>query len=195
MHRCFNPLKGFVEATDSSSFLTPLSLNTFGKNATHVDGFSDGRDAFGCVKSSRENTCAQSVLSLFFAPPCSECPCPLCASHSVAYLHHLFKANEPHAVTLATDHEYDVNGRRYPPGWVAMRGVPLAEAEAASAMPQPAAGANWIYSVTYGGGLVSGDRVGMDGHVGVCVSSPLCAQLGRALCHCFELPTVPIRLV
>ena len=35
-----------------------------------------------------------------------------------------------HAVTLATDHEYDVNGRRYPPGWVAMRGVPLAEAEA-----------------------------------------------------------------
>ena len=25
-----------------------------------------------------------------------------------------------HAVTLATDHEYDVNGRRYPPGWVAM---------------------------------------------------------------------------
>ena len=72
IHRCFNPLKGFVEATDSSSFLTPLSLNTFGENATHVDGFSDGRDAFGCVKSSRENTCAQSVLSLFFAPPCSE---------------------------------------------------------------------------------------------------------------------------
>ena len=46
-----------------------------------------------------------------FAPPCEECPCPLCASHSVAYLHHLFKANEPNAVTLATTHNLFHMGR------------------------------------------------------------------------------------
>ena len=46
-----------------------------------------------------------------FKPPCTQCPCPLCASHSVAYLHHLFKANEPNAVTLATTHNLFHMGR------------------------------------------------------------------------------------
>ena len=46
-----------------------------------------------------------------FKPPCAQCPCPLCASHSVAYLHHLFKANEPNAVTLATTHNLFHMGR------------------------------------------------------------------------------------
>ena len=32
-------------------------------------------------------------------PACHECACSLCVNHTLAYLHHLFKANEPTAVT------------------------------------------------------------------------------------------------
>ncbi len=39
-----------------------------------------------------------------FAPPIEGCPCPTCAHFSAAFLHHLFKANELSAYTLATQH-------------------------------------------------------------------------------------------
>lgn len=39
-----------------------------------------------------------------FAPPCPDCTCPTCTKFSAAYLHHLFKAREITALTLATIH-------------------------------------------------------------------------------------------
>lgn len=39
-----------------------------------------------------------------FAPPEKDCPCPTCLRFSLAYLHHLFKANEMTGMTLATVH-------------------------------------------------------------------------------------------
>ena len=58
---------------------------------------------------------------------------------------------------------------------------PLADPTAAGGMQacMPSEGANWIYSVTYGGGLVSGDNVSVDGHVGVYVSLP---RIAHVLC-------------
>jgi len=37
-------------------------------------------------------------------PACSQCSCTLCASHSLGYLHHLDRANEPLAWSLASEH-------------------------------------------------------------------------------------------
>ena len=37
-------------------------------------------------------------------PPCAECECRLCREHTLAYLHHLDRAKEPMAWTLATEH-------------------------------------------------------------------------------------------
>ena len=86
----------------------PLGVDTFDstfptRNARHgrLMTFS-GKGSFNVLRAENARN---------FAPPCSECPCPLCASHSVAYLHHLFKANEPHAVTLATTHNLFHMGR------------------------------------------------------------------------------------
>ncbi|MBI2743416.1 MAG: tRNA-guanosine(34) transglycosylase [Chlamydiales bacterium] len=39
-----------------------------------------------------------------FGPPCKECECLTCKRYSVAYLHHLFKAREVTALTLASLH-------------------------------------------------------------------------------------------
>ncbi len=39
-----------------------------------------------------------------FFPIAEECACPTCEHYSRAYLHHLFKANEPTAAVLATQH-------------------------------------------------------------------------------------------
>ena len=44
-------------------------------------------------------------------PPDETCPCALCREHTVAYLHHLFRANEPIAVTLAATHNLHHMGR------------------------------------------------------------------------------------
>ena len=43
-------------------------------------------------------------------PPCHECACQLCTHHSVAYLHHLDRAKEPTAATLATAHNLHYMG-------------------------------------------------------------------------------------
>ena len=45
-----------------------------------------------------------------FEPPCWECPCSLCKHHSLAYLHHLDRAKEPMAWTLATEHNLHYMG-------------------------------------------------------------------------------------
>ena len=39
-----------------------------------------------------------------FSPIDSSCPCYTCRSYTRAYLHHLFKAHEPSALTLASVH-------------------------------------------------------------------------------------------
>lgn len=39
-----------------------------------------------------------------FMPIEEDCPCPTCTNYSRAYLHHLFKASEPSAASLATLH-------------------------------------------------------------------------------------------
>lgn len=39
-----------------------------------------------------------------FGPPAPGCQCPTCQRFSLAYLHHLFKAREVTALTLATVH-------------------------------------------------------------------------------------------
>ena len=39
------------------------------------------------------------------------CDCELCANYSCAYLHHLFKVNDPHALRLATAHNLRFYGR------------------------------------------------------------------------------------
>jgi queuine tRNA-ribosyltransferase len=43
-------------------------------------------------------------------PVCHQCACSLCRDHTVSYLHHLFRANEPTAVTLATAHNLHYMG-------------------------------------------------------------------------------------
>jgi len=43
-------------------------------------------------------------------PVCHQCACSLCRDHTVSYLHHLFRANEPTAVTLATTHNLHYMG-------------------------------------------------------------------------------------
>jgi len=39
------------------------------------------------------------------------CDCEVCRNHSRAYLHHLFKVNDPHALRLATQHNLRFYGR------------------------------------------------------------------------------------
>jgi len=43
-------------------------------------------------------------------PVCPQCACSLCKTHTASYLHHLFRANEPTAVTLATAHNLHYMG-------------------------------------------------------------------------------------
>jgi len=43
-------------------------------------------------------------------PVCHQCACSLCKNHTASYLHHLFRANEPTAVTLATAHNLHYMG-------------------------------------------------------------------------------------
>jgi queuine tRNA-ribosyltransferase len=52
----------------------------------------------GCVKITH----ARHAKDL--APVDKECGCEVCKTHSRAYLHHLFKTNEPLHYTLATYH-------------------------------------------------------------------------------------------
>jgi queuine tRNA-ribosyltransferase len=76
----------------------------------------NGADTFDCVKPSREarNSALYSLDGRFnvtnaahrraFAPIDPECDCHTCAHYTRAYLHHLFKAKELLAYTLATIH-------------------------------------------------------------------------------------------
>ena len=45
-------------------------------------------------------------------PACYECACTLCANHSLGYLNHLDKANEPLAWTLASEHNLHFMGTK-----------------------------------------------------------------------------------
>ena len=41
----------------------------------------------------------------------ASCPCKLCRKHTIAYLHHLDRANEPLAWSLATEHNLHFMGK------------------------------------------------------------------------------------
>jgi queuine tRNA-ribosyltransferase len=45
-------------------------------------------------------------------PACHECDCTLCSKHSLGYLHHLDRANEPLAWTLASEHNLFYMGQK-----------------------------------------------------------------------------------
>jgi queuine tRNA-ribosyltransferase len=47
-----------------------------------------------------------------FAPIDATCPCWTCRHYSRAYIHHLFKAHEPTALTLATIHNIQAMMRK-----------------------------------------------------------------------------------
>ena len=46
-------------------------------------------------------------------PACHECACSLCVNHTLAYLHHLFKANEPTAVAARRDAQSPLHGEAH----------------------------------------------------------------------------------
>ncbi len=78
----------------------PLGVDTFDstfptRNARHGTLLTGDKGSINVLRAEYSNN---------FTPPCTECKCPLCENHTLAYLHHLFKANEPNAVTLAATH-------------------------------------------------------------------------------------------
>ena len=79
--------------------IVPLGIDTFDsshptKCARHGHLFSSQ----GTIKIS------QTIYRNQFAPIDRECECYTCKNYTAAYLHHLFKAHEPTADTLATIH-------------------------------------------------------------------------------------------
>jgi len=84
----------------------PLGIDTFDstfptRNARHGQLLTRTRGAFNVLRA--EN-------ATLHEPPCTQCACQLCTHHTVAYLHHLFKAKEPTAATLATAHNLHYMG-------------------------------------------------------------------------------------
>jgi queuine tRNA-ribosyltransferase len=84
----------------------PLGIDTFDstfptRSARHGSLLTKTRGRIN-VRNSKFKT--------LFEPPCYECVCSLCRNHSVAYLHHLDKAREPIAWTLATEHNLHYMG-------------------------------------------------------------------------------------
>ena len=71
------------------------------KNARHGQLMTRTRGTFNVARAE----CAR-----MHEPPCRECGCALCVNHTVSYLHHLVKANEPTAATLMTAHNLHYMG-------------------------------------------------------------------------------------
>jgi queuine tRNA-ribosyltransferase len=81
-----------------------------------ITAIRNGADTFDCVSPSRvaRNGAVYSADGRFnvtraackhdFTPLDPECDCYTCAHYTKAYLHHLFKAKERLAATLATIH-------------------------------------------------------------------------------------------
>jgi|TARA_B110000967_G_scaffold208395_2_gene260429 queuine tRNA-ribosyltransferase len=87
----------------------PLGVDTFDstfptRNARHGSLLLRNNGNINNGTSTRSVNVLRAEYSSNFSPPCTECECALCANHTFSYLHHLFKANEPNAVTLAATH-------------------------------------------------------------------------------------------
>lgn len=93
-----NHLLGIADLYSVDRFI-PLGIDTFDsayptRSARHGVLFTDK----GPIRlKSRRHQFDQS-------PPEDDCPCPLCQHHSIGYLHHLYKAHEATAATLASYH-------------------------------------------------------------------------------------------
>ena len=84
----------------------PHGVDTFDstfptKNARHGQLLTRSRGAFNILRAENAS---------LYEPPCYECKCQLCTHHTVAYIHHLYKANEPTGTTLATAHNLHYMG-------------------------------------------------------------------------------------
>ncbi len=94
----------------------PRYLMGVGKPSDIIGAVMRGIDMFDCVLPTRSGRTAQAftlggTLNLRNArhaedsgPLDAGCPCPVCASYSRAYLHHLFKAGEMLGAMLLTEH-------------------------------------------------------------------------------------------
>ena len=94
----------------------PRYLMGVGKPSDIIGAVLRGVDMFDCVLPTRSGRTAQAfvldgTLNLRNArhaesdlPLDGECPCPVCAHYSRAYLHHLFKAREMLGAMLLTEH-------------------------------------------------------------------------------------------
>ncbi len=81
----------------------PLGIDTF-------DSCYPTRAArHGTIFSSTRGTLhiAQGKYARMHGPLDDKCACPACQDHSIAYMHHLFKAHEPTSIMLATLHNVD----------------------------------------------------------------------------------------
>jgi queuine tRNA-ribosyltransferase len=79
--------------------LVPLGCDTFDScHATRV-----GRHG-GVLTETGTLRVAAAAHAKAYRPPVEGCACPVCTTHSMAYLHHLVKAREPVAATLLSIH-------------------------------------------------------------------------------------------
>ena len=94
----------------------PRYLMGVGRPIDLVEGVARGIDMFDCVIATRHSRSGmfytwQGRLRMTdrrfrtdMYPPDTECGCPVCTTHTRAYLHHLFKVGEILGATLATLH-------------------------------------------------------------------------------------------
>jgi len=94
----------------------PRHLLGIGEPEDLIAGVEQGCDTFDCVQPTRvartgrvytptgRRNLASAVHRRQFTPIDEDCDCPTCASHTVAYLHHLLRTNEYLGATLLSLH-------------------------------------------------------------------------------------------
>lgn len=94
----------------------PRHLLGIGEPEDLFAGVAGGCDTFDCVQPSRvartgrvytasgRRNLTIAAAKREFGPIDGDCDCPVCATHTVAYLHHLMRTNEYLGGTLATIH-------------------------------------------------------------------------------------------
>ena len=94
----------------------PRHLLGIGEPEDLIAGVEQGCDTFDCVQPTRvartgraytptgRRSLTVAAAKREFAPIDEDCDCPTCASHTVAYLHHLLRTNEYLGATLLSLH-------------------------------------------------------------------------------------------
>jgi queuine tRNA-ribosyltransferase len=94
----------------------PRHLLGIGEPEDLIAGVEQGCDTFDCVQPTRvartgrvytptgRRSLTVAAAKREFTPIDDECDCPTCASHTVAYLHHLLRTNEYLGATLLSLH-------------------------------------------------------------------------------------------